>query len=109
MSSRPQRTFKPEPQEADENNKTVIRVRRGALRRFDQLKAKSAHLPVDVKWDRRTSERRAAAAEPEADRRAGDRRQAPPFTWDTADFVVEGDRSAQAPDAGTAPSDRRRK
>lgn len=94
MSSRPQRTTLQERETADETGKTVIRVRRGALRRFDQLTKKGAGLPVEIKWDRRTSERRRSEDAPSAERRAADRRQPPPFTWDAADFVVEGDRSA---------------
>jgi hypothetical protein len=63
-------------------------VRRGALRRFDALKRKSAELPVNVLWDNRTNDRRKAAVPVPTDRRRSDRRQPPPFTWDTADFVV---------------------
>ena len=109
MSSRPQRTFEPDPVQADESNKTVIRVRRGALRRFDQLKTKSVHLPVEVKWDRRTTERRAETEDADAERRQGERRQRPPFTWDAADFVVEGDRSQPNPRPGATTPGRRRK
>jgi hypothetical protein len=67
-----------------------IVVRRGALRRFDALKTKTGELPVVVTWDRRTDERRdaAAAARTRAERRYKDRRRTPPFTWDLADFVV---------------------
>ena len=94
MSSKPQRTSRYEPDTANETGKTVIRVRRGALRRFDQLTTKGTGLPVDIKWDRRTAERRGPAEAPAAERRGADRRQPPPFTWDAADFVVEGDRSS---------------
>lgn len=99
MSSRPQRTFAFEPATADEHGKTVIRVRRGALRRFDQLTKKSADLPVEIKWDRRTTERRGQAQPAGPERRSEDRRQAPPFTWDAADFVVEGDRPREPEDS----------
>jgi hypothetical protein len=58
---------------------TVI-VRRGALRRFNKLKKQTVDLPVEVSWDRR--ERDAST------RRANDRRQKPPFTWDVSDFVL---------------------
>ena len=34
-----------------------IVVRRGALRRFDSMTRKTAELPVEVTWDRRTEER----------------------------------------------------
>jgi hypothetical protein len=108
MSTRPQRTFPSEPTQADENDKTVIRVRRGALRRFDQLKTKSAHLPVDVKWDRRTAERRTTPEAAGEDRRTGDRREQPPFTWDAADFVVEGDHSRAASGPESTPPRRRK-
>ena len=55
-------------------------VRRGALRRFHKLKEQTGDLPVDVSWDQR--ERDASA------RRADDRRQKPPFTWEVSDFVL---------------------
>jgi hypothetical protein len=67
-----------------------IVVRRGALKRFDALKAKTGELPVVVKWDRRQDDRRdvANADELTRDRRYEERRRKPPFTWDLADFVV---------------------
>ena len=65
-----------------------IVVRRGALRRFDALMQKTADLPVVVSWDRRTDDRRAATDSAPAERRSGDRRKQPPFTWEAADFVV---------------------
>jgi hypothetical protein len=93
MSSKPQRPLQDAPDQADPHDKTIIRVKRGALRRFDQLTRKGADLPVEVKWDRRTTERRGAPSPEGTDRRHRERRQTPPFTWETADFVVEGDRS----------------
>ena len=66
-------------------------VRRGALRRFRALKEKTAHLPVKVVWDRRQDDRRRAQGNPSTasqNRRAGDRRQKPPLTWELAEFVV---------------------
>jgi len=63
-------------------------VRRGALRRFHKLKEKTADLPVEVLWDRRGSDTRAASDKEVAKRRSADRRQPPPFTWDASDFVV---------------------
>jgi hypothetical protein len=63
-------------------------VKRGALRRFDKLKQATAELPVTVSWDRRTGERRASGDGPPDERRKSDRRQKPPFTWESADFVV---------------------
>jgi hypothetical protein len=65
-----------------------IIVRRGALRRFDALKRKSAELPVVVSWDRRTTDRRQSREPAPVELRAGDRRKAPPYTWEVADFVV---------------------
>jgi hypothetical protein len=63
-------------------------VRRGALRRFHQLKEKTAALPVKVLWDRRQSDRRVASTEQNREQRKGERRQAAPYTWNVADFVV---------------------
>jgi hypothetical protein len=68
-------------------------VRRGAQRRYDLLRRKTVGLPVVVRWDRRTSDRRAdvmsgAGTTPGDDRRRLDRRQTPPYTWDVADFAV---------------------
>ena len=65
-----------------------IVVRRGALRRFDALTRKTAELPVVVSWDRRTQARRSSSEPAAVERRSDDRRKAPPFTWDAADFVV---------------------
>ena len=70
-----------------------IVVRRGALRRFNTLKARTTEMPVVVTWDRRAADRRDVKVLPPRmevprDRRATDRRQKPPFTWDLADFVV---------------------
>jgi len=63
-------------------------VRRGARRRFEKLKQKTAGLPVDVAWDRRRQERRTSSTGRNTDRRKADRRQSPPFTWELSDFVV---------------------
>ena len=103
MASKKRRPLDNAPADPDESSdKTVIRVRRGALRRFDQLKQKSTNLPVEIKWDRRLGERRAGGGTdtPEADlagagprkdgSRKQERRKTPPFTWDVADFVVVG-------------------
>jgi hypothetical protein len=109
MRSRSERTHIERPETANDNDgsdKTVIRVKRGALRRFDQLKTKSEGLPVDVKWDRRTTERRAESSTEGADRRRKERRQPPPFTWDAAEFVIVGDQS-QEPGKGSEPEARR--
>lgn len=63
-------------------------VRRGALRRFRALTEKTADLPVNVLWDRRTQDRRSDAGATATNRRRKDRRQKPPFTWEVSDFVV---------------------
>ncbi|HUQ87483.1 MAG TPA: hypothetical protein VM096_08000 [Vicinamibacterales bacterium] len=68
-----------------------IFVRRGAARRFDSLTRNTADLPVVVSWDRRTEDRRESRQSTSVERRSGDRRKTPPFTWDAADFVVVGD------------------
>ena len=65
-----------------------IVVRRGALRRFDSLKRATAELPVTLTWDRRLAERRSPEGSATDERRKGDRRQNPQFTWELADFVV---------------------
>ena len=69
-----------------------IVVKRGALRRFDALTRKTADLPVEIRWDRRTDERRAPDGSAQVERRSGDRRKEPPFTWQVADFVVVDDK-----------------
>lgn len=78
-------------------NPIGIIVRRGARRRFEALKQKTAELPVVVSWDRRKGERRASNQPVAGDRRQSDRRQAPPFTWTMADFVLVDDASDPAP------------
>ena len=82
-----------------------IFVRIGALRRFHTLTQKTADLPVEVVWDRRREERRGDQASTEGERREADRRKKPPFTWDTADFVVAEAEAAAAEQA--APESKR--
>ena len=65
-----------------------IIVRRGAIRRFDRLKKTTTDLPVKLSWDRRLHDRRAGVAPAEGEHQREERRKAPPFTWETADFVV---------------------
>ena len=65
-----------------------IIVRRGAVERFNALTRKTADLPVEVAWDRRKKNRRQSSASSPVERRKTDRRKAPPFTWEAADFVV---------------------
>lgn len=82
----------PRPARAKADPLEIV-VRRGAVRRFDTMKSRTADLDVVVTWDRRTADRRSPDArtvkmEVPLDRRATDRRQKPPFTWDLADFVV---------------------
>jgi hypothetical protein len=89
----------PDPTGDEPREKMVIRVRRGALRRFDLLSAKSSGLPVEVKWDRRVTDRRAAERPAAGERRTRDRRQQAPYTWDVADFLVVGDSSRSEPEA----------
>lgn len=70
-------------------------VRIGALKRFHFLKKKTAELPVSVEWDRRRSDR--GDADASATPGTVDRRGAPPFTWETADFVVVEESAAPVP------------
>jgi hypothetical protein len=78
-------------------------VRIGALKRFHFLKKKTAELPVSVEWDRRRADRRSGETGVSADVRNVERRGAPPFTWETADFVVvEEPAVAVSPDGKTS-------
>jgi len=65
-----------------------IVVRRGAQRRFTALRQKTADLPAVILWDRRQADRRASTQPTQIDQRKTERRGAPPFTWEVADFVV---------------------
>jgi hypothetical protein len=69
----------------------LLIVRRGAFTRFHALKEKAADLKVVLEWDRRKGERRQGATAAGTERRVGDRRKQPPFTWETADFLVAGE------------------
>jgi hypothetical protein len=83
-----------------------IIVKRGALKRFDTLNRRSQGLPVVIEWDRRVHSRRESADPVPGDRRRDDRRQAPPFTWDLADFVItaaEGSTAGDPPAAAPQP------
>jgi hypothetical protein len=92
VSTKPKRAAKRQPVQDEAPTTatpTTIVVRRGALKRFDSMKKKTAGMPVNLVWDRRVGgERRTEPAATERDRRASDRRQQPPFTWSLADFVV---------------------
>lgn len=63
-------------------------VRRGATPRFEALKEKTQHLNVEVVWDRRGKADPGDEAAAARERQFKNRRGEPPFTWDTADFVV---------------------
>src|SRR5262249_21980324 len=52
---------------------------------------------VEVIWDRRRGERRAATRDVSADRRQGDRRRQPPFTWTTLGMLVTRGASGSLP------------
>lgn len=70
-------------------------VRRGATPRFEALKKKTQHLNVQVVWDRREDDESAGSAAAK-DPQFKNRRGAPPFTWDMADFVVVVPKSKRA-------------
>ncbi len=76
--------------DAQESSRPPIRlvVKRGAVRRFEKLKEKTAELDVQISWDRREGDRRTSSSAISGDRRKNDRRQRPSFTWDLADFAV---------------------
>lgn len=71
------------------HDQAVIVVRRGAKRRMVRLKKSTSNLPVVLKWDTRKADRRKEATRPQRERRCGERRQTPPFSWDLADFLLE--------------------
>ena len=86
-----------------------IVVRRGAVRRFNVMKTRTADLGVVVTWDRRTTDRRSEDARSVAmdvprNRRVSDRRQKPPFTWNLADFVVVAPSDSRRGGGGRKPS-----
>jgi hypothetical protein len=88
-----------EPDPVDDEQPTDpnlrIYVKRGAIRRFARLTRDSRLLPVAIEWDRRQEERRAERkSAPQEQRKSGDRRRKPPFTWEMADFVVTESKGA---------------
>ena len=89
-AARAKASAKPAPPVVSDDAPIEIVVRRGALRRYDQLKQKSGDLPVKLIWDRRVENRRRDGQPVEGERRRTERRQAAQFTWDVADFVVVG-------------------
>jgi hypothetical protein len=89
MPKKPKRQPGEPPQTSTGSPETVrLIVRRGALRRFDRLTRDTRELPVTVAWDRRQGGERASSGKAEQERRDADRREAPPFTWEAADFLV---------------------
>jgi hypothetical protein len=84
-----------------------IVVRRGALRRFDALTRKTAELPVEITWDRRLEDRRSSDDTAGVERRSGDRRRKPPFTWEAADFVVVDESQARPSETVEEPQRKR--
>jgi hypothetical protein len=101
VAPRTRKTLVKKPSRRASSDAVGIIVRRGALKRFDTLKKKTADLPVVVTWDRRLQERRVSAQPSANDQRRNDRRQKPPFTWDVADFIVvdpDAEASVEMPD-----------
>jgi len=71
-------------------------VKRGAHRRFNRLALDAERLQVSVEWDRRSGQERRKSTDPaDTEKRKGDRRGEPPFTWDAAEFVVVDDRAPE--------------
>jgi hypothetical protein len=103
VAPKPRKLVKKQSKRASEA--VGIIVRRGALKRFDTLKKKTADLPVVVTWDRRLKDRRMSAEPAANDQRKSDRRKQPPFTWDVADFIVVDPQA----EAGIEMPDRRRR
>jgi hypothetical protein len=94
---------KTKPRKAGDTEVVELIVRRGALRRFDRLRQSTADLPVKLTWDRRLKDRRRSTQDVTPDNRRTERRRKPPFTWETADFlVVENETGTKAPTARSA-------
>jgi hypothetical protein len=101
VAPRTRKTLVKKPSRRASSDAVGIIVRRGALKRFDTLKTKTADLPVVVTWDRRLQERRVSAQPSANDQRKTDRRKKPPFTWEVADFIVvdpDAEASVEMPD-----------
>ena len=86
-------TLKPSPELSHTGglidvSRNIMRTQGMTVDVIRAVKEKTAALPVQVTWDRRQSERRAASNQPDPERRKTDRREKPPFTWDVSDFVV---------------------
>jgi hypothetical protein len=85
----PKRTSQASPRKTrSEDPPLQIFVRRGALWRYNSLASKAAELPVAIRWDQRSGDRRTASTPVKDARRKGERRREPPFTWTAADFVL---------------------
>jgi hypothetical protein len=63
-------------------------VQRGDQERFRFLSATFRDRPVEVMFDRRLGDRRRSSEGAEVDRRASDRRNRPPASWDNLGFLV---------------------
>jgi hypothetical protein len=63
-------------------------VQRGDDDRFRFLSSTFRDRPVQVMFDRRMGERRQSGEDLSPERRASDRRNRPPSTWDTLGFLV---------------------
>ena len=66
----------------------LLVVKKGAERRYETLRSKTANLNVEVIWDRREGSRRREARPTAADRRLADRRTPEGYLWSVADFAV---------------------
>ena len=75
MADTPKRAKTGKPKQPASPARTRLIVKRGAVHRHAALKQKTADLAVDVLWDRREADRRAAADKVEDDRRKADRRK----------------------------------
>jgi hypothetical protein len=63
-------------------------VQRDDLDRFGFLRATFSNYPVEIIWDRRLSDRRRSTAAAPVEHRFGDRRHAPPASWNDLGFLV---------------------
>ena len=66
----------------------LVVVRRGATERFDAFNTRLAGEPVQIRWDRRVTDRRRKRLRVVLERRRSDRRAPPPLTWPAGGFVI---------------------
>jgi hypothetical protein len=67
----------------------VAIVRRGRWQIFfDFFHLQTSERPIQVIWDRRYRERRRSADAATRERRQGDRRTAPPSTWQDRHYIL---------------------